>query len=110
MSDTPPGFPPEDDGTEDGGGPPITKVEPCPFCNKAAHFKACPELLSFVGVVKATMPAPRLCPTCGATMTPVGVRSWVCPKQRDEEKQISNSLRLSIRATATARQPELAPF
>jgi hypothetical protein len=82
----------------------------CDFCGKKAHLKACPELLAFVGAVQATMPAPRLCPTCGATMTPVGVRSWVCPKQRDEERVISSSLRLSIRATATARQPELAPF
>jgi hypothetical protein len=109
MSDTPPpGFPDDDDGGPDGGGPPNT--ESCPFCGKAAHFKACAELLAFVSTVQATMPAPRLCPTCGATMTPVGVRSWVCPNQADQGNGISLVLRARVRAVAAARQPELAPF
>jgi hypothetical protein len=44
MSDTPPGFPPEDDGSPDGGGPPNTKGEACANCAAAHHTWQCPEI------------------------------------------------------------------
>ena len=50
----------------------------------------------------------RICPTCGATMEQHG-RAWVCPRQRDEEKIVSQEARASVKRTAEARAAGL-PF
>jgi hypothetical protein len=46
--------------------------------------------------------APRLCPTCATPMERHG-RAWVCPRQRDEERTISDKLRAHILDTASKR-------